>query len=294
MLKIICPSPHLFDKKILKNYKKNFFCNFKKIDQIKFNRICHNYDVVLTRFDKNISYKKKSNIQFILSPTTGLDHIDKKFFKTKVKIINLNDKNYLSKINASTEFTIFLLLTFLKVKKNKNKLEFSKNFIGSEIKNKNVGIIGYGRIGYKMNKILKSFGARTIIYDSSEKKTKSKLNYLLKNSDVVTLHIPLNYKNKNFLNKKRLNLLKKGCIILNTSRGAVVDEKNIFEKVKKFEINYLTDVLSDKSKNTKLYKLISNQHNILVSPHVAGLTKESIYLADKFVYRQFLKIYEKS
>ena len=89
MLKLICPNKKFFDKNILQNYKKYFTCNFLEINQSKFDRIANNFDIVLLRFNHFLKFKKNSKIKYILSPTTGLTHIHKKFLdNSKLKYLS--------------------------------------------------------------------------------------------------------------------------------------------------------------------------------------------------------------
>ena len=113
-MKLICPNQSLFSIQIKENLKKKFKCDFFDISQNKFDNIIRNYDIVLCRFSKNINFFNNHKIKFILSPTTGLNHIDKKYFNDKkVKIITLkNSYTFLKKINASSELTVLLILNF--------------------------------------------------------------------------------------------------------------------------------------------------------------------------------------
>ena len=93
---------------------------------------------------------------------------------------------------------------------------------------------------------------------------------------------------KKFLNSSKLKLLKKGTIVINTSRGNILDELNILSLVKK-KISYFTDVISRKILLDKrqIIKKIENNENFYYSGHVAGLTKESVEKTDLFIYKNF-------
>ena len=306
-MKLICPSPEYFSSKIKFLLNKKFLCNFKKMNETKFNKICHKYEIVLIRFNDFIKYKKKTNIKFILSPTTGIEHIDNKFFlDKKIKILTLRNKiNFLRNIRATIEFTIFLILFYLRRGKKNFLINNKVNTINfqEEIYEKNIGIIGYGRIGKKITEILYNFGANLNIYEKNrtKKRIKKKINFLslnklLKISDIILIHIPLNKENKNFLNKSKINLLKKNSILINTSRGEVVDEKYILNLVKNKKISYFTDVISRNilfKKRKLLFKLNKNE-NFFYSNHVAGLTKESVEKTDLFIYKNLQNILLKS
>ena len=110
-------------------------------------------------------------------------------------------------------------------------------------------------------------------------------------SEIILLHIPLNIHNEGFLNSSKLKLVKKGAIIINTSRGNILDEKFIFSLVKKKKLSYFTDVISNSAlvNERSILKKIKNYKNFYYSGHIAGLTRESIEKTDWFVYKNFLK-----
>lgn len=292
-MKLICPNQSLFSIQIKENLKKKFKCDFFDISQNKFDNIIRNYDIVLCRFSKNINFINNHKIKFILSPTTGLNHIDKKYFNDKkVKIITLkNSYTFLKKINASSELTVLLILNF---QRKINKIfQTKKKIIGKEINGKKIGIIGYGRIGKKVGKILKSFGAEIFFYDKKKIKGRKTLEFILKNSDIISIHIPLEEANINFLNRKRLNKIKKNTLIVNTSRGEVIDESHLINKLKNKELSYATDVVSGENFNQSKRFLKLKFDNLLITPHIGGLTEESIHKTDMYIYKKFIKEYEK-
>ena len=125
------------------------------------------------RFNLYLPYKKNHKIKFILTPTTGLNHIDKKyFFDKRVKIISLKGQtNFLNKIRSTVEFSILLLLLSLR---NYYTLK-KRNMKGTELYKKRIGIIGYGRIGQKVEKIIKSFESEVFIFDKKKKYNSKKI-----------------------------------------------------------------------------------------------------------------------
>lgn len=297
MLKLICPNKKIFDKKILLHYKKYFKCSFLEINQSKFEKIVHNFDVVLLRFNHFLNFKSKTKIRYILSPTTGLTHINDKFKKNpKFKIFNLKDKSFLKNIRASSEFTLFLILATIRKLKNVNQL----NKVGNELNDKTVGIIGLGRIGISVAKFCSLLGAKVLYFDKNKLRNrhrykKVQLKYLLKNSNLITVCIPSQRKNFNFLSKSKIKLLKKGTAVINTSRGEVIDEKYIISLAKKKFLYYSADVIQNEQfVKKKDYIQLNKMSNIFITKHIAGLTKESIYKTDKKIFSDFIKFYEKN
>jgi len=156
-----------------------------------------------------------------------------------------------------------------------------------------------GRIGNKVSKILNAFGASIYTYDIENKKNSfsknASLNYILKNCDIITINIPLNKKNSNFFNKDKLKRLKKDCLLINTSRGEVVDEKQVMKLVRKKLIFYSTDVIKNEHKqNVFTLKNYNKFDNFIYTNHIAGLTNESILKTDNFIFNKFKYIYEKT
>ncbi len=285
-MKIICPTPSDFSDQILIKLKKNFKCNFKEIKQNKLNRIIKDYDVVLTRFNREIVFKNPNNLKYILTPTTGTNHIDKRYFKSKTKIISLfGELKFLKNINASAEFSIYLILKALKT------FRLFNNKLSNEINGKFIGIVGYGRIGKKICPILEKMGAKIYIYDVKKsivpRKKYKTLKQLLKASDILSFHIPLNSENKNIIGKNVINHLKENMIIINTSRGEIFDERQLFKKIIKSNIFYATDVIGKYFLNNLKNEKIKNK--VIYTGHVAGLTNESVKMTDEFILKKFLK-----
>ena len=129
----------------------------------------------------------------------------------------------------------------------------------------------------------------------NKKIKKSSINFLLKKSDLIVICIPSTDKNFNFLNKERIDLIKKDAILVNTSRGEIIDEKYIIKLAKKKYLYYSADVVQNEQFIKKNYYLKMNKNNnLLITSHLAGLTNESIYKTDKEILKNFLSYYEKN
>ena len=133
------------------------------------------------------------------------------------------------------------------------------------------------------------FVKKTIIYEKNfiikdkNKKKQTSLNNLLKKSDIISIHIHADDENIKFFNNKLFSKMKKNVLLVNTSRGEIVNEEDLMKYLKKnLEMKYSTDVLSEEIisiKNNSLlnYSIKSNQ--VLITPHIGGMTKEAQFTA---------------
>ena len=240
-------------------------------------------DVLAIRSTRKLNkdFLEKFYGSMIATFTKGLDHIDTEFAKRRgIVIINSSEGNS----QSAAEHTLMLMLAASKnlilsdriVRKDKfKKLDYNR----TELFGKTVGIIGYGSIGKRVGMLCKAFSMDVIANDidknvASKNKnvTFKSVNYLLRNSDFVTLHIPLDG-NFNFLSKEKLSLLKEDCILVNTSRGEVIDENHLIKMLKTHKIRSAAlDVFRGEP---EINPLLFRHDNIILSNHVAGKTKES-------------------
>ena len=160
--------------------------------------------------------------------------------------------------------------------------------MGRQIKDLNIGIIGYGRLGKIMYNFCKAFGAKVRVFDPYVKNKLSDsflLNYwcnnledLFKFSDVISLHVHVNEETKYMINKKILGLAKKDSYIINTSRGEIVNENDIVNALKNGNLSgYGTDVIEDEFSDinkSPIIEAMREGENIIVTPHTGGMTIE--------------------
>ncbi len=148
----------------------------------------------------------------------------------------------------------------------------------TELNGKKLGIIGYGAIGKQVAAIGKAFGMEILIakrpnIDYSEP-NRIDLQSLLKESDVITLHLPLNDSTKNLITKTELNLMKSDAILINTARGGIVNELDLYETLKNKRIKAAaTDVLTQEPPRNG--HILFDLDNIIITPHIAWTSKES-------------------
>jgi phosphoglycerate dehydrogenase-like enzyme len=140
---------------------------------------------------------------------------------------------------------------------------------------KTVGIIGLGGIGTAVAKRLKGFKTNTIFYDIAKNKQINypyakfvSRNYLLSNSDIITLHCDLNDSSRNLINKNNLDIMKDDVIIINTARGEIVDLNALIDGIKVNKVGYAAlDVYPEEP--LPIYSNIRNSKNVLLGSHTA-------------------------
>ncbi|MAG78616.1 D-glycerate dehydrogenase, partial [archaeon] len=186
------------------------------------------------------------NLKVISNYAVGYNNIDVKF-ATKKKIPVTNTPGVLT--DAVAEHTLSLMLAIAKripeadrfVRKKKYKGWEPMLLLGTELQGKTLGIIGLGRIGFKVaERVAKGLGMKVLYYDlrkniKFEKKVgakKASISTILKKADFVSLHVPLLPSTTHLIGKKELGLMKKSAYLINTSRGPVVDEKALYKVLK--------------------------------------------------------------
>jgi D-3-phosphoglycerate dehydrogenase len=162
---------------------------------------------------------------------------------------------------------------------------WSKNAQGcNEIKNKTLGIIGYGNIGAQVGVIADAIGMNVIYHDVENKlpfgsnRQVNSLDELLKNSDVITLHVPQDQSTNNIINKDSLAKMKKGAFVINASRGNVIDIDALAEALESKHIaGAAIDVFPSEpaSNNEEFISPLRKFDNVLLTPHIGGSTQEA-------------------
>jgi|APIni6443716594_1056825.scaffolds.fasta_scaffold181935_1 glyoxylate reductase len=226
------------------------------------------------------------NCKIIANYAVGYNNIDIEYAKKK-NIIVTNTPNVLTESTADLAMALVLACArrLSEGKELVNGGKFKgwkpKLLLGMELKDKTFGILGAGRIGSAVAKRAESFGTNIIYVDSNrkqklEKETKAikvTLRYLLENSDILSVHLPLNSQTHHFLNQERLNLLKRNSILINTTRGEIIDEKALIQLLECNRIMAVgLDVFENEPHiNSELLKF----QNVLVLPHLGSATKEA-------------------
>ncbi len=233
------------------------------------------------------------DVELIALRCAGFNNVNLKAAKDKIKVIRVPAYSP----HAVAEHALGMLLTSVrrihKAYIRSKDFNFSlNNLTGFNLNGKTMGVIGTGKIGKVFCEICKGFGMKVIAYDIYPDKSLdveyTDLNTLLSKSDIISLHCPLTKENYHMIDKKAVETMKKGVILINTSRGSLVDAEALLDGIKDKKIGgACLDVYEEESDlffednsghivhDDILARLIS-MPNVLITSHQAFLTKEAL------------------
>lgn len=273
----------------------------------------HHYHGIVIRsripIDKTL-ISKAQNLEFIARVGAGLENINTEFAqKNKIHLFAANEGNS----NAVAEHLIGLLLNlFNNINKGHHEIKHGlwqrEPNRGEEIEGKSIGIIGYGHNGQKFAQKLSSFGCSVLCYDILPNKSDQfaqqvALNTLKEQSDVISLHVPLTDLTKHFIDKTFIDNMSKPFWLLNAARGACVVTKDLLDglnsgkvrgaglDVLEFEQSSFDTIFASPSQN--LIQLIQHP-KVILTPHVAGWSKESYIKLSEVILKKIQNFYKKS
>lgn len=248
-------------------------------------------DVLIMRVDPKIDKEvldAAKNLKIMGVCSVGLNHIDLEYAKEKgIQIFNAPGMN----ANAVAELTFSKMLDISRktIEANydvKVKHEWDKyKFVGRELRGKTLGIMGFGRIGRRVGELGRAFLMDIVAYDPFLKpedfeKEHAKgvtIDELLKVSDFIAIHMPLTPESKNLFNAKSIEGMKDDAVVLNMSRGGIVNEKDMYEALKAGKIGgYATDVMENElagsglTGNDSFVSPLFDCDNFVVSPHIGA------------------------
>lgn len=240
--------------------------------------------------DNLIDFKK---LKIICTASTGTNHIDKEFCANKqIKLISLTEeRNVINKIPSTAEHAFALMMSAIRnIPESFNSVKLGnwnyEPYIGREIRSLTIGVIGYGRLGTFFANYCDAFGAKILVFDPYKYVNHPRiiqcknLSDLAIKSDVISLHVHLNSETKQMINKKFLSLCKESALIVNTSRGEIIEERDLIDFLSNnISSSYATDVLASEIEgiNNNILKKYSdkNPKKIIITPHIGGMTREA-------------------
>ncbi len=260
-----------------------------ELSKVEIEKNIHKYDGIVLRsrikIDKEL-INKAINLKFIARAGSGLENIDTKYAEEKnIKCYNAAEGNR----QAVAEHALAMILSLF------NNLNIANQEVrrgvwnreknrGIEISGKTIGIIGYGNNGSALANILKGFRVNILAYDKYLKtyNYKSNMQNIFDNVDILSLHVPLTEETHYLVDNSYINKFKKQIYIINTSRGKCVKTIDLVKNLNSGKvIGACLDVLENENvsfeqiKTQKSFNNLIKNKNIILSPHIAGWTKES-------------------
>ncbi len=290
-----------------KNFLKNNNCElyynqkdkvYKEEDLLE---IIDEYDCIVVGVDevteKVIKKGVKNDLKIIAKNGVGVDNID----------LNAADKAGIPVINAPgtnsdsvADLTVALMLSLsrsIPVVNNMTKNGQWKRKIGNELWEKTIGIIGTGAIGKRAIKRLTGFNCDFLAFDlEKDKELAEKYNVkytdidsILKNSDFISLHLPLNDNTEGLIDQEKLSIMKENAFLVNTARGGIVDEDDLYQALKNQEISGAAfDVFAEEPpEDSKLFNL----DNFIATPHIGAFTYETNERTGMKLAKNIIKVF---
>jgi D-3-phosphoglycerate dehydrogenase len=230
------------------------------------------------------------SLKWIARLGSGMEHIDVNYAQTK-KILCVSSPEGNS--NAVAEHALGLLIALMRnINKSAEEVKshqwLREENRGQEISGKTIGIIGYGNTGSRFAKLLSSFDARILVYDKYKTNIKNSyvaetdLTTLIETSDIISFHLPLNTETSYMANAAFFAKLHRQPILINTSRGGVVDTSALIDALKQKRISGAAlDVMENErpstfsEKESEQYNFLTHQSNVIITPHIAGYSQQS-------------------
>ncbi|MFA6824160.1 MAG: NAD(P)-dependent oxidoreductase [Bacteroidales bacterium] len=264
----------------------DFYCYMdRKEDEETVKERMHDADVVVISNIKLSSEVLKSSrkLKMLSVAFTGLDHIDLDYCtEHNIKVVNASGYATVGVAELAIGLMIDVYRHISLLDQDIRNGKTRNNFLGRQLRGKTVGIIGTGAIGLETAILLKAMGCTIIAWNRTEREEAKKLNIkyvslqdLMKQSDIISLHVPLNKETYHLINRDLLSLCKKDAILINTARGNVVDMEALAESLRKGLLAGAgIDVFETEPPLAKNHPLI-NAPNCILTPHIAYATREA-------------------
>ena len=254
-------------------------------------------------------------LKMVATPSTGSNHLDVDYLKKRrIKFFCLKGSGVLNNIHASSEFTFNLMVFTIRktpfafeAVRNGNWRNLESRFRGRELNGLTLGLIGYGRIGSNLSRYSLAFGMNVLAYDpyvtieEASVNQRDSIDDLLSEADVLAVCVHLDEKTYKMVNAVMFEKMKNGVYFINTSRGDIVDEHALLKylnngKIKAAGLDVISNELSGNIRDNPLINYASDNNNLIITPHIAGLTFESEEKAQTSAFnaiRDYLKTQKK-
>ena len=309
-MKIVVTEPNMMSDKVKAMLGTIGIVHYGPFEDSELPELLSDTEVLMVRLGRYIGEDVLSlapNLRYLVSATTGLDHLDLVAAKSaSVRVVTLREcYELIQDVSATAEHCWGLLLALIRSTNRAlgHVLDggWDRNlFWGRQLRGKTLGIIGYGRIGSMLAKYGDAFGMNILACDIDKSKIdlsveSIELTELVKRSDIITVNVTADPENLHLISRSLISNFKQGSFFLNTSRGMLVDNEALAESVVSGQVaGVAVDVLEGEEygtlDNDPLLKCAKQGCNVLITPHIGGATRESIEQAESAVVSTFLKL----
>ena len=233
-----------------------------------------------------------TRLEVIATPTTGTDHIDLEYARTKgVEVLSLkHDYDFLKTITATAEHAFLLMLASLRrltasFDSVRNGEWERERFIGRELRGMKVGVVGFGRLGEIFARLALGFDMDVYACDPRKTITQPDVTQmefaeLAGTVDAISLHVHLSDETRNMIGEKEFAMMRDGVCLVNTSRGGLIDERAFVRALESGKVKYAgVDVLATELEGgiseNPLVKYAKTHDNLIITPHIGGCAYES-------------------
>lgn len=310
MLSLLNAEPLDFSGEALALLQQHFKVTNAGSDDISYYARSTNYHILWVRLKHQINasfLSDFSSIKVIVSPTTGLDHIDLSYCKKNaVTVLSLKGEyDFLSSIPATAELTWGLLLCLMRnipmaTQHAVTEIWNRDKFKGYDLSGKVLGIYGLGRIGKLVARYANAFGMTVYYYDTTDIQApeyciRVSEDELLSQSDIVTVHIPYDASTHGLFSGNRFSKMKSGARFVNTSRGGIIDETALLSALTSGRlVGAAVDVVSSERgeyTTNPLIKYAAVNSNLLITPHIGGASYDSMSKVEVFMAKKLISFY---
>jgi len=248
--------------------------------------IAGEYHGIVVRSDTKITKKimdHATQLKVIGRAGVGIDNIDVDYATKKgIVVVNTPDGNTV----AAAELTVGMMLALARnipqADQSLRRGEWNRSkFTGVELRKKTLGIIGFGKIGSHVGMLCKAFGMNILVYDPYIPQEVAKragvevvsLERVLKESDFITVHMPLTSETRHMISKEQIAMMKDGVKLINVARGGIIDEKDLYDAIvcKKVSGAAIDVFEKEPATDSPLFSL----PEVVVTPHLGASTKEA-------------------
>ena len=258
-------------------------------------------DVLMVRLGRHIDeplLQAAPNLRFVVTATTGLDHIDLEAARRRgIRVVSLRDcPGAIKDVSATAEHCLGLILALVRgtvpAAAHVTEGGWDRNrFFGRQLRGKRLGIVGYGRIGALLAGYADALGMEVVAHDRDKARVAAPasslpLEELLRTSDIISIHVTADPGNRHLLDEAAIATMRRGAFVINTARGSLGRRSGARRRLSRRDslAGVAVDVLAGEetqaSEASPLLAAARAGHNVLITPHIGGATFEAIRQAE--------------